>query len=110
MRGVTSGLCTINPTKFITTNMNRLRDVVQIIFNNLNQLTRFIKLHKDNVTKNEQKNVVYCIKCDSCDTKYIGQTKRQLNTRIKEHLNHVRKEHEETSVVADHIYMEHNFR
>lgn len=73
--------------------------------------TNQVHQNKDIVSKNEQKNVVYCIECSSCDANYIGQTKQQLNTRIKEHLNHIRKRHEKTSVVAEHsINTGHNFK
>jgi hypothetical protein len=31
--------------------------------------------------------VIYKIKCDNCEHKYIGETARTLGTRVKEHLN-----------------------
>jgi len=33
------------------------------------------------------KNNVYKIRCKNCDASYIGQTKRQLQTRVKKHFN-----------------------
>ena len=33
----------------------------------------------------QQKNVVYKISCKQCEVSYVGQTKRTLATRVKEH-------------------------
>jgi len=33
-----------------------------------------------------QSEIVYKIGCLDCDATYVGQTKRQLGTRIKEHV------------------------
>lgn len=52
------------------------------------KLNRIIKLGKDKLNKEQQKNVVYCVKCKDCDKKYIGQTGRLPSTRIlDEHKN-----------------------
>ena len=34
----------------------------------------------------QSKNVIYQLECKVCNEKYIGETKRKLHTRIKEHL------------------------
>lgn len=34
--------------------------------------------------------LIYCISCSVCDIKYIGETSRQLNARIGEHLRNVK--------------------
>jgi len=39
----------------------------------------------DFVDSSEVKSVVYQLKCGSCDVKYVGSTKRSLQTRVKEH-------------------------
>ncbi|CAB0043793.1 unnamed protein product [Trichogramma brassicae] len=43
--------------------------------------------------------VVYLLECNKCPMKYIGQTKRKLKIRVKEHNNLLDKK----SVVAAHI-------
>lgn len=53
----------------------------------MNLSTKFIKIHKDSVTTDQQRNVIYKI---LCEFSYVGQTKRQLGTRAKEHKNYVR--------------------
>lgn len=34
--------------------------------------------------------VIYCIRCSLCNIKYIGETSRQLNTRIGEHIRNIK--------------------
>ena len=53
----------------------------------MNNLNRFIKTGKDKIKKEELANVVYQINCKDCDHSYVGQTKRKLKTRLKEHIN-----------------------
>ncbi|XP_026825421.1 DNA cross-link repair 1 protein-like [Ooceraea biroi] len=55
---------------------------VYSVFKKLNSL---IKLGKDRLSKGERTGVVYQINCMDCEACYIGQTKRHLNTRIREH-------------------------
>jgi len=51
----------------------------------LNKLTSFIKRHKNQNEFKTNNNVVYKILYNNCDASYVGQTKRQLKTRINEH-------------------------
>jgi len=45
---------------------------------------------------------VYKIKCNDCEATYIGQTKRQLGTRINEHIKDINKKSGSLSVISDH--------
>ena len=45
---------------------------------------------KYNVTCNSS-NVIYCIECTKCKMQYIGQTKRKIKERIREHMYHITK-------------------
>ena len=40
---------------------------------------------RDPVTKEQRTDAIYSIPCNDCDNEYIGQTKRQFGTRLKEH-------------------------
>ena len=40
---------------------------------------------KDPVTKEQRTDAIYSVPCNDCDHEYIGQTKRQFDTRLKEH-------------------------
>ena len=56
-------------------------------FVGMNKLNRFVKPHKDLLHNFAQRGVVYKIDCRDCDASYVGQTGRQLGTRVKEHRN-----------------------
>ncbi|KYN11367.1 hypothetical protein ALC57_16480, partial [Trachymyrmex cornetzi] len=56
---------------------------------------------KDKLDKIDNSNVVYKINCCNCDCSYVGQTKRKLKTRIKEHKADIRKSNNH-SVVSLH--------
>ncbi|KAM0737155.1 hypothetical protein ACS0PU_000248 [Formica fusca] len=57
-----------------------------------------------------RQNVIYKIDCNDCDASYVGQTRRQLNTRITEHKNHIRRNASNHSVITEHrINFNHNF-
>ena len=40
---------------------------------------------KHNITCNSS-NVIYCIECKKCNHRYVGQTKRKIKDRVREHL------------------------
>ncbi len=66
--------------------VNNLLQKVQIkpVFSTLK--TRNLFKNKDSIPSGLSSNVVYEYKCDRCAVRYIGETKRHLNTRIHEHL------------------------
>ncbi|EZA51188.1 hypothetical protein X777_10257 [Ooceraea biroi] len=54
--------------------------------------------------------LVYKIDCLNCDASYIGQTKRHLDTRLKEHRDDIKKHFSNHSVVSKHrLTKEHDF-
>ena len=69
----------------------------------MNNLNRFIKTEKDKIKKDELSNVVYQINCKDCDYSYVGQTKRKLKTRLKEHINDLKKSVNSHSVISNQI-------
>lgn len=48
------------------------------------------------------KSVVYCIKCKDCAAICIGQTKRQLKTKIKKHKKNILRDINQLSVISKH--------
>jgi len=65
-----------------------------------------IKIQKDPRLYMIRNNVVYKIMCKDCDVLYVGQTGRQLKTRMSEHRNHIRWN---TSLTEYRLQMEHDF-
>lgn len=57
---------------------------VEIVFTTC-KLREFFS-YKDKVTQSLRSMVVYKFKCAGCDASYVGETKRHLQTRVKEHL------------------------
>ncbi|EZA48222.1 hypothetical protein X777_14228 [Ooceraea biroi] len=56
-------------------------------------------------------NVVYKISCCDCDGSYVGQTKRQLHTKINEHRKDINKKTGIPSVISTHkIETGHDFK
>ncbi|KYN28656.1 hypothetical protein ALC57_01909 [Trachymyrmex cornetzi] len=68
-----------------------------IAYRPINRLNRFIKTGKDCLCKDDQCDV-YRISCLDCESSYVGQTKRKLKTRIKEHKADIRKSTDAMSV------------
>ncbi|MCP4489773.1 MAG: hypothetical protein GY820_21020 [Gammaproteobacteria bacterium] len=50
----------------------------------------------------DQSNVVYKARCNDCRVVYIGETKRTLRTRGKEHLSHIRSRDCAHSALSEH--------
>jgi len=69
-----------------------------------------IRKGKDRLDDRRKTKVVYKIECKDCDQVYIGQTKRHLETRIKEHRNNIKNPSGNLSVVTNHrISLHHEF-
>jgi hypothetical protein len=76
---------------------------LQVIFTSGPNLQNLLGNPKDKVGANE-KSGIYEINCKDCSQKYIGQTKRPILTRFKEHLAHLKYGRLEKSSVAQHIF------
>jgi len=74
-----------------------------------NTLNMFIKTGKDKIDIFNQIGVVYKINCKDCDASYVGQTKRCLTTRIKEHKKDINKKSGIPSVISSHRLLNHEF-
>jgi hypothetical protein len=72
----------------------------------IKKLNNFIKVQKDRNDCPKNSNVIYKLNCNDCDATYVGQTKRQLGTRLKEHKNNIKLDSAKHSVVTEHILNE----
>ncbi|KYN20105.1 hypothetical protein ALC57_07533 [Trachymyrmex cornetzi] len=87
-------------TSKVTKVINKSKTIIG--YRCINKLDRFINTHKDKNEYRDNNNVIYKINCIDCDVSYVGQTKRHLKTRIKEHRNNIKYESKH-SVVTKHI-------
>ena len=58
---------------------------IRTIFKPIIKLCTVVAAGKDAVPANKRRGVVYEIPCGNCEHRYIGETKRSLSTRLKEH-------------------------
>lgn len=64
---------------------------------------------KDKMREHDNSGI-YCIKCSDCNMKYIGQTRRAIIKRYKEHRGHcLRREIEKSSVAKHMVEANHTF-
>ena len=74
-------------------------------------MDKYIKVQKDICPHTSKSNVVYKISCNNCDASYVGQTGRQLKTRITEHRNHNRYNTSVRSVITEYrLQHDHDFQ
>jgi len=84
---------------------------IDIIYTIPKKLNHIIKKGKDKLNTKSNTEIVYKIGCKDCDKVYIGQTKRHLETRIKEHKNNIKNPSGNYSVVTNHrLSEEHDFK
>ncbi|RLU18221.1 hypothetical protein DMN91_008577 [Ooceraea biroi] len=98
--------------KGLSENVKRIlnRCNVDFVYSVPKRLNNVIKLGKDVVANNQQMGVVYELSCVEYESVYIGQTKRHLETRVKEHKSNICKKDSCLSVVSKHrLENDHNF-
>ncbi|KYN21656.1 hypothetical protein ALC57_05964 [Trachymyrmex cornetzi] len=95
----------------ITEKFNRFNNTdTKVSFYSINKFKKFIKAQKDPCPQFKKSNVMYKINCKDCDASYVGQTGRQLKTRIAEHCNHINWKTSNDSVITAHrLQFKHDF-
>lgn len=88
------------------------RDIgIRMSYVSLNKLHCFIKVQKDKLFRLSSRNVMYRIDCNNYDASYVRQMGRQLQIRINEHRNHIRRNTSNHSVITDHrLEFNHDFK
>lgn len=72
-----------------------------MVFRNNYKLANLLGSAKDKI-ETLQKSGIYSIQCADCDQIYVGQTKRNIGTRFKEHTACIRNNQPNKSAVAYH--------
>ena len=57
---------------------------------------------KDPIPKDQTLAPVYSIPCADCDANYVGESKRQYKTRLRDHQKAVEKRDAKKSALAEH--------
>ena len=57
---------------------------------------------KDPVPKEQNSDAIYSIPCNDCNQEYIGQTKRQFGSRLREHQKAVCLSKKDNSALSEH--------
>ncbi|KAJ8678260.1 hypothetical protein QAD02_014047 [Eretmocerus hayati] len=78
------------------------RHDIHTIFKSNNKFDEFIRLGKDKLNREDRTHVVYELNCLQCPKSYVGQTKRQLKKRVKEHRNNLTSSSQEPNVLSLH--------
>ena len=73
------------------------------------KLNRFITTGKDNIDHLSCNDVMYRINCKDCDSSYVGQTKRQLRTRVSEHKADIKRASSPSVISMHRMDNDHNF-
>ena len=76
---------------------------IRVVFKSGRTLRSMFTKAKDTLPLGKQSNVVYRIPC-SCSQVYIGETKRRLETRLKEHWDACERGMMEKSALAEHAW------
>ena len=90
--------------KGLSDNIKRILKGVKLnsLYTILKKLDCIIKRGKDLLDTMKQTQLVYKIECGQCVAVYIGQTKRHVSTRIKEHQRDITKDVSNHSVISKH--------
>jgi len=87
-----------------------VQNIVEVRYTIPKKLDTLIKSGKDKLDLQRVTEIVYKINCKNCDMAYIGQTKRHLGTRIKEHKSNIKNSSGNFSVVTEHrLNFNHDF-
>ena len=66
---------------------------------------QYLPSPKDPITTDEITCVVYEVPCKDCDFVYVGLTKRDLNSRLKEHQRTIKQQKPENSALCEHVIL-----
>lgn len=94
------------PITFAPSITNKIQSIfnkhnLQVLYNSTNKLSTLLGSTKDK-TPTEDKSGIYSIKCSDCNDIYIGQTRRKISDRFKEHIRNIKYNKPDRSSVAEH--------
>nr|CAB3248364.1 glucosylceramidase-like [Phallusia mammillata] len=78
---------------------------VKVAMKPLKTIGQLLPKPKDATIPQHRTGVVYQVPCRDCDMVYIGQTKRNLNSRLKEHKVAVKNMDVNKSALCEHVFV-----
>ena len=95
------------PAPYIKATTERVNKIlrpcnVRLGSNPTNTLKSKLCILKDKINDEDKTNCVYQISCGECPAQYIGQTSREIKTRVKEH-QRVVATFDPTSLIYQHL-------
>ena len=78
---------------------------LKVSFTLVKTIGNFLTVPKDPIQEHEKSQLVYKIPCADCEFVYIGQTKRDLKSRIAEHKRAVKNQEPEKSALCEHLML-----
>ena len=99
-----TGFTTLPYIKDVSDKIKRilLETGVQVAFKPFLTTGRLLPSLKDEINHNKKSSLVYEVPCQNCAFVYIGQTKRDLKSRIKEHQRAIKFQRPEKSTLCQH--------
>ena len=70
-----------------------------------NALLQSLYCAKDPLPKESSTHVIYSVKCKTCKDEYVGETKRALSLRKKEHSDAIRRGQCSKSAIAERVHV-----
>ena len=78
---------------------------LKVSFTPVKTIGNFLTVPKDPIQEHEKSQLVYKIPCADFEFVYIGQTKRDLKSRIAEHKRAVKNQEPEKSALCEHLML-----
>ena len=76
---------------------------VMVAMRPVRTIGRALPSPKDPLTPEEKTGLIYLVPCSDCEHVYIGQTKRDLKTRLAEHKRAIKFQRPEQSALCEHV-------
>lgn len=94
----------------VTNHLERIfkQQNMEIVYAGGKKLKTVLGTTKDKLD-NKFSSGIYSITCEDCQKIYVGQTKRNILTRYKEHSSHIKYNRPSKSAVAHHVHTENHF-
>ncbi len=99
------GYCTLPYVSGTSEPIKRILDNhgIKVAFKPCHTISQIFPKPKDQMAKEEIRDLVYDIPCADCSKNYVGETQRKFKTRKGEHKKAVERRQKEKSALADHV-------